>query len=941
MTNKKLTYQELERELARLNKEIETLKTKENFDKISEAQYQAVIANMGDVIGILRADGIFSYISPNVEKYFGWKPEDLVGKNGFINIHPDELKRTQELFHEFLQKEDEADSKECRFRCKNGVYKWIELTAVNNVNKPLINGVLIKYHDISDRKRGEQSLRDSEANLKAIIENSLESIWSLDTNYRIKYVNDVFPKSFEQSFGVHLSAGVNILEALPEPLRPLWKERYDRAFNNEHFVLTDKIDLVNSPVYIEVAMNPILVEDKVIGASFYGRNTSESKKHEIELIAAKEKAEESEAKYRKLSNLTFEGIIIHENGIVIDMNLSSQNMLGYSLKELAGKNIIELLIPEDYHSLVYKKVKKKSTAPYEIEIKRKDGSSFPAEVQGKAIGVKNGNKNIRVAAIRDISQHKKAEKEIIKLTMAVNQSANTIVITDTNGNIEYVNPKFTELTGYTAKEALGQNPRILNAETQPKEYYAEMWQTITKEKIWRGEFHNKKKDGDYFWESVTITPIKDQFGDITNFLAIKEDVTSLKENEKKLQLQNKELSAAKEKAEESDRLKSAFLANMSHEIRTPMNGILGFSDLLKDPELTGDEKLEYIDIIEQSGDRLLNTINDIIDISKIEAGQMDVSISDVCINEQMDFFFSFFKPEADQKRIEFVYTKELSDKESLIKTDQKKINSILTNLIKNSIKYTPKGKIEFGYKLISSTVNKHENEKVQELEFYIKDTGIGIRANQQEAIFRQFIQADTVDKMAYEGSGLGLSISKAYAEMLGGKIWVESIEEEGSQFYFKIPYNPITNEVNKRIEAHPLVDLNSTKKINILIVEDNELASKHLCYILKGMANKLLLAKNGKEAVEFCQNKPDIDLVLMDIQMPELNGYEATKQIRTFDTEIIIIAQTSYALLGDREKALQAGCNDYIPKPTEKQKLFELIDKHVKGWNLKAASKEH
>lgn len=238
---------------------------------------------------------------------------------------------------------------------------------------------------------------------------------------------------------------------------------------------------------------------------------------------------------------------------------------------------------------------------------------------------------------------------------------------------------------------------------------------------------------------------------------------------------------AKEKAEESERLKSAFLANMSHEIRTPMNGILGFVGLLKEPRLTGEEQLEYIGIIEKSGVRLLNIINDIVDISKIEVGQMVVNIQETNINEQIEYIYTFFQPEFERKGLQLSFKNALSSKEAVIKTDREKIYAILINLVKNAIKYTNEGAIEFGYKL------KTENN-FPVLEFFIKDTGIGVPIDRQEAIFERFIQADISDKMAYQGAGLGLSISKAYVEMLGGHIRVESVQGKGSAFYFTIPY---------------------------------------------------------------------------------------------------------------------------------------------------------
>jgi signal transduction histidine kinase len=245
----------------------------------------------------------------------------------------------------------------------------------------------------------------------------------------------------------------------------------------------------------------------------------------------------------------------------------------------------------------------------------------------------------------------------------------------------------------------------------------------------------------------------------------------------------RELVKAKEKAEESDRLKSAFLANMSHEIRTPMNGILGFSELLKQPGLSGDQQQKYIRVIEKSGARMLNIINNIVDISRIEAGLMQVDLRDSDINEQIEYIYTFFRPEAETKKIRLSYKTALPAKEAIIRTDREKVWAILTNLVKNALKYTENGSIEFGYEL--APAQDHEP-----LRFYVKDTGIGIPANRQEAIFKRFIQADIADKMARQGAGLGLSISKAYVEMLGGEIWVESEEGMGTTFYFTLPYNP-------------------------------------------------------------------------------------------------------------------------------------------------------
>ncbi len=391
-------------------------------------------------------------------------------------------------------------------------------------------------------------------------------------------------------------------------------------------------------------------------------------------------------------------------------------------------------------------------------------------------------------------------------------------------------------------------------------------------------------------------------------LEIFQDITVRKEKEV-------ELIIAKEKAEESDRLKSAFLANMSHEIRTPMNGILGFTELLKEPNLTGEEQQKYIQIIEKSGTRMLNIMNNIISISKIESGLIELNISEININEQIEYLYTFFKPAVEGKGMRFFYNNSLPFRKANIKTDREKLFAILTNLIENAIKYSEEGSIEFGY-----------DKKGKYIELYVKDSGIGIINNRQEAIFERFIQADIADKNAYQGAGLGLSISKAYVEMLGGKLWVESETGIGSTFYFTIPYTTellktdgITNST-----AGDVMEVQA-EKLKIIIVEDDETSDLLLNIMLSEIGKEILHAKSGLEAIELCRNNPDTDLILMDIKMPVMDGHEATRQIRQFNKDVIIIAQTAHGLSGDKENAIVAGCNAYISKPIRKVELLSLI----------------
>ena len=387
--------------------------------------------------------------------------------------------------------------------------------------------------------------------------------------------------------------------------------------------------------------------------------------------------------------------------------------------------------------------------------------------------------------------------------------------------------------------------------------------------------------------------------------------------ERTVEERTKELLKAKEQAEESDRLKSAFLANMSHEIRTPMNGILGFAELLKEPGLTGKEQQDYIKIIEKSGARMLNIINDIVDISKIEAGLMKIEIHELNVNEQILDIYNFFKPEVEAQGMTISFSTPLPAKEAILKTDREKVYAILTNLVKNAIKYSNTGTIEIGY-----------NKKDCTLEFYVKDTGIGIPNDRHGAIFERFIQADIPGEWAQQGAGLGLSITKAYVEMLGGKIRVESQVGVGSTFYFTLPYSAVITKETVINQVLPSDNIELVRKLKILIAEDDEVSEMLIGNTLKSIGKEILKARTGVEAVEVCKKNPDIDLVMMDIRMPDMGGYEATRQIRKINKEVVIIAQTAHGLYGDREKAIEAGCNDYIAKPINKTELLILIQKY-------------
>ncbi|RLD77871.1 MAG: hypothetical protein DRJ15_12675 [Bacteroidetes bacterium] len=518
---------------------------------------------------------------------------------------------------------------------------------------------------------------------------------------------------------------------------------------------------------------------------------------------AEESLRESEVRYRTLYNLLpYGGEVINTKGEIINCSPSTARMLGYEVSDLIGKHITKLLDPDSISIFRVKFPKLMSGKPETAEIRMicKDGRKLDILRAAQPILDKNGKVEAILALNVDITDRKMAEDALKeseeKFRLITENSIDVIWRTDLRLKLTYLSPSLYEFTGFLPKEWIGtpvwKHTSWLN--------FAKMARTALQiinktnnDKISRLETEFYNKSGELFPVEVAGKPIVDAKGNFIGIQGSAKDITERKKAELELKNKNKELQAsikrirsinielekAREKAEESDRLKSAFLANMSHEIRTPMNGILGFANLLKDPKLTGEEHEMHIRIIEQSGHRMLNIINDLIDISKIESGQMEVSVTESKVNEQIEYIYSFFKHEAENKGLKISFNNALPAEESIINTDREKIYAILTNLVKNAVKYTHEGTIEFGYK-----------KKRDFLEFYVSDSGIGIARDKQQLIFDRFVRADLSLSSQYEGAGLGLSITKAYVEMLGGKIWVKSEEHKGAKFYFTIPYAP-------------------------------------------------------------------------------------------------------------------------------------------------------
>jgi len=460
-----------------------------------------------------------------------------------------------------------------------------------------------------------------------------------------------------------------------------------------------------------------------------------------------------------------------------------------------------------------------------------------------------------------------------------------------------VNNSTLKLLGVKSKAALIANLSSNFNSTSFETLKEELLMLLTKDKVFKRNTEFVRGDGEIIFVTLELVLVEK-----TKVIVSLSDVTELRK--------------AKEKAEESNNLKTEFINNMSHEIRTPMNGMMGFSELLGDPDLDDVKRANFVKIIKNSGKQLLQIIDDILEISRLETKQVKVYEEPTNINNVLLELFSIFDKSAKENKTPLYLQNQLTDKESTIFTDRTKLNKIVSNLLENALKFTNKGSIEFGCLL------KTESKPVQ-LEIYVKDTGVGISPEAQQYIFERFRRASNRQTKKVRGLGLGLSIAKENTELLGGVISVQSKEREGTTFFVRIPYKPV----------HTINDLEKTQnKQIILIAEDEEINYLYLETLLKDTLklNCLILhAKNGLEAIDICKKNKNIDLILLDLKMPKLSGYDAAKEIKIICPTVPIIAQTAYSTKEERKKAIAAGCDDFISKPIDKEALFDKILKFV------------
>lgn len=877
----------------------------------------------------------WTYVSPQVERILGWKPEEWTNLQFWVdNLHPDDMKWAAKYCEECTLR-GENHVFEYRFLKKDGGYAWL----LDEVKVAMKEGSPSKLwgsiRDITKQKKFERALKESQEKYRLAFKTSPDAININRMDGLFVDINDGFSRLTGYSWADvegKSSADINI-----------WDNPADRNKLMTGLKLEGSVENLESGFRCkDGTIKTCLMSARIINI--------DNEPHILSIT-------------RDISLRKQLQIFRNVQYRLADAVLMSENL--NTLFEIVRKELGRIMDTSNFIVAFYDEKRDMITAPFEKGEKH-EMLEWPAERSLTGMVIRNNhslllnsNEIERMAASGEIilygsrarqwlgvplrgkdsakgaiivqSYHdsgaydsgsieflesvasqlsfyldkKSDEEKSLKLSRAVEQSPVSVVITGTDSIIEYVNPRFVELTGYTYEEVVGQNPNILQSGEHDTKFYRKLYETVLSGKDWQGEMLNKKKNGELFWENAVISPVMNDKGDIINFIGIKEDITDKKQL-------IEELIIAKEKAEESDRTKSAFLANMSHEIRTPMNSIVGFSGLLKNDKLDEEKVNRYVEIINSNADHLLGLIEDILDVSKIESGNIQLSRETIDIGE----LFSELKKRFQSAKpgIELRYSVKSP---FIFSGDKLKLTQILSNLIGNALKFTSEGYIEYSV--------KRDNGN---LVFKVKDTGTGIKKEDVRKIFNRFVQGVHGVWMSRSGTGLGLALAKAYVEKMGGEVWLESKWGMGSTFYFSIPYLPAKTDGHQSTAAENTGFL-TDRKVRILVAEDDMIGFHLIKEMFSNMNVELIHAQNGKKAVDLVTGN-SFDLILMDIKMPVMDGLEATRRIKSINPGIPVLAISAHAFSDEREKALQEGFDHYLTKPLNPNILFKAVKDFIK-----------
>jgi len=807
------------------------------------------------------------------------------------------------------------------------------------------------------------ALSESEARTRAIVEMAADAIISINERGYVVSFNAAAERIF----------GYEAAEVIGKDLKMLMPSPHGERHHNylESYLCTGDAKVIghgceaeavrkDGMIFpVDVAVSEVILSDRRLFTAII-RDITEQKE-------AKEKLQASEEKYRNLVETSHDLIwSVDLEGRWTFVNQAAKRILGYEPEEMLGRTFEDFLVPELIEENVQafrQCLEGKVYSRYETIFRHKNGTRVILSLNAIAIRNEYGEALGATGTIENITDRKLAEETHKRLARAVEATADAICVTSKDGRIIQINPAFTCITGYSQDEVVGRTSSILKSGQQSASFYAHMQQVVSAGEVWTGRLINRRKNGDLYHAALTISPIIDARGEITGYVGVQRDVTEDIEREQQLHKSNdmlvetlkrersallqleaamEQLNAAKEEAIAAAQTKSEFLANMSHEIRTPMTAILGFTETLLDPDISPQQQHDAINTVQRNGEHLLQILNDILDLSKIEAGKLNIEHIAYSPFQLLADVASLMRVRADAKGLPLnvEYVGKIPE---TIQTDPTRLRQILINLMGNAIKFTEKGCVRLVTRFVSGEGDARTKRPV--IQFEVIDTGIGMSEEQVERLFQSFTQADTSMTRKFGGTGLGLTISKRLAEALGGNIEVESTLDAGSTFRLTIACGNMKGvRMTERPEEAATGRFESSKgrsgpskKISgrILLAEDGPDNQKLISFILRKAGAEVTIAENGKIAFDLAMAARDegrpFDVILMDMQMPILDGYGATRALRCKQYTGPIVALTAHAMTEDREKCLRAGCDSYARKPIDREQLVAMVKSYLDG----------
>ena len=932
------------------DKKISENKIKEAYNIINKSSSVAVLCRYEYNYPV-------EFVSENTLKLTGYEHTDfLTNKIKIVDIiHPKDLKFITTGLSKLDENIDKNNfhPKPFRIVTKNKSVKWVQTKFYTIRNKQReITHVQGVVEDFTERKKAEDLLFESNQQLKDQFNNTplASIIWDVNFNV-IEWNNSaerIFGYTAEEAKGENTKYFLtppSLVSEMKKITESLLEIKSGHKNTNKNITKSGKIITCD---WYNVTLKD--ANGNIVGVASLVDDITERNN-------TKRIIEKSEKKYRDIFEKTIDAVFVLKDGQIIDCNESAIKMFGYLSKDELLLMHPSKISPEKQiggessfikSERMIKIALDKGSNRFRWFHQQKNGHIFPAEVSLTRID-ESENKPTIHAVVKDITERVKNEAledvlyNISKAALTINEF-NEFSLFIKNELHKLIDTSNFYIALYDEKTDIITTPIFVDEKEYIEEFSAKNTLTghviktkeplMVNEDSYRRLVENKKVElvGELakIWIGVPLKIQENVFGAIVvqsyvNEHAYCENDVQLLEfvaDQISTTIQRKkaenELKNALIKAQESDRLKSSFLANMSHEIRTPMNGIIGFSELFLESDLSERERRKYAKVVINSSKQLLSIVNDILDISKIEAGVVQLNYESININKLIDDLFIFFKQKAKESNLELHCVKGLENFNSMIEIDSTKLNQVLTNLLSNAFKFTECGRIEFGYQLLENN-----------LQFYVKDSGVGIEKNLQSKIFERFIQGDKNLSKKLQGTGLGLAISKKIIDLFKGEIWLNS-NKKGTTIYFTIPYvkskRPLITSVIE--EQKPEIQVKK-QKLTILIAEDEEFNMMYINELFSKTNFKIIEADNGRKAIELLLKNPEIDLVLMDIKMPIMDGNEAMKEIKKINPLLPVIALSAFAMESDKKSALENGFDAYLTKPLDKKILFKTIGKYT------------